>query len=225
VRGESSEYVLVRLADGGISQMELLFEDDLIARPHLMTGSQSHRTESQDAVSTKKVNEAEIMVEFKDTKSFERLKPDSKRFKAYLRQLLYYLVIAEYDPGILCIHYANNQRMVWIKRDSGGDYFFSPKATDQDGKGTLAEIESWTVILEKGSPIRNILKKEIRNRVSLLKSALDANSDVQLPKVAEEWKCIKCPFKQTCNPSSVTKQDSEIDFLDENELIVTIESN
>lgn len=146
VKGESSEYVLVRLADVGISQMELLFEDDLIARPDLITGSQSHRTESQDAVSTKKVNEAEIIVEFKDTKSFERLKPDNKRFKSYLRQLLYYLVIAEYDTGILCIHYANNRRMVWIKRDSGGDYLFSPKATDQDGKGTLAEIESWTVV-------------------------------------------------------------------------------
>ena len=161
----------------------------------------------------------------KDTKTFERLIPDSKRFKSYLRQLLYYLVISEYDTGILCIRYANNRRMVWIKRDSSGDYFFSPKITDQDGEGTLAEIESWTVILEKGSPIRDILKEEIRNRVSLLKSALDTNSVVQLPKVAEEWKCIKCPFKQTCNPSSITKQDSEIDFLDENGLIVTIESN
>ena len=37
--------------------------------------------------------------------------------------------------------------------------------------------------------------------------------------------CIKYLFEQTCNPSSATKQDSEIDFLDENELIVTIESN
>jgi hypothetical protein len=115
--------------------------------------------------------------------------------------------------------------MVWIKRYSGGDYFFSPKVTDLDGKGTLAEIESWTVILKKGSPIPDILKEEIRNRVSLLKSALEANSDVQLPKVDEEWKCMKCPFKQTCNPSSVTKQDSEIGFLDENDVIVTIESN
>jgi hypothetical protein len=52
---------------------------------------------------------------------------------------------------ILCISYANNPRMVWIKRDSGGGYFFSPKITDQDGNGKLAEIESGTVILEKGS--------------------------------------------------------------------------
>ena len=215
VRGESSEYVLVGLADIGISQMELLFEDNLIARPDLMTGGPSHRTESQDTVSTKKDNEAEIIVEFKDTKSFERLKPDNKRFKSYLRQLLYYLVISGYDTGILCIRYANNRKMVWIKRDSQGDYYFSPKTNVQEGEESLAEIESWTVILEKGSPIRDILKEEIRTRVSLLKSALDTNSEVQLPKVAEEWKCTKCPFKQTCNPSSVIKQDSEIDILDE----------
>jgi hypothetical protein len=89
----------------------------------------------------------------------------------------------------------------------------------------LAEIESWTVLLVKGSPIRDILKEEIRTRGSLLKSALDVKSDVHLPKVAEEWKCIKCPFKQTCNRSSINKQDSEIDILDEKGLIVTIESN
>ena len=86
--------------------MELLFEDDLIARPDLMTESQSHRTESKELISTKKDKEAEIIVEFKDTKkSFERLKPDNKRFKSYLRQLLYYLVISRYDTGILCIPY------------------------------------------------------------------------------------------------------------------------
>ena len=225
VRGESSEYVLVGLADIGISQMELLFEGNLIARPDLMTGGRFNRSESQNSISSKKLNEAEIIVEFKDTKSFERLKPDTKRFKSYLRQLLYYLVISGYDTGILCIRYANNKRLVWVKRDSQGDYYFSPKTNNQDSGGSMAEIESWTVILEKGSPIRDILKEEIRTRVSLLKSALDANSEVQLPKVAEEWKCIKCPFKQTCNPSSVIKQDSETDILDERGLVVTIESN
>jgi hypothetical protein len=39
VGGESPEYILVGLAYIGQSQMELLFEDDLIARPDLMTGS------------------------------------------------------------------------------------------------------------------------------------------------------------------------------------------
>jgi hypothetical protein len=71
------------------------------------------------------------------------------------------------------------------------------------------------VILEKGSPIRDVLKEEIRTRVFLLKSVLDANSDAQPLKMAEEWKWIRCPFKPTCNPSNVTKQYSEIDILDE----------
>ena len=101
MRGWSSEYVLVRLADIGKSQMELLFEDDLIARPDLMTESHFHRMKSQGSVSTKKANVAKIIVEFKDTKSFEKLKPDSKGFKSYNRQLLYYLAISEYDTHTL----------------------------------------------------------------------------------------------------------------------------
>jgi len=114
--------------------MELLFEGDLMARPDLMTESQSHRTESKELISTKKDKEAEIIVEFKDTKSFERLKPDNRGFKSYLRQLLYYLVISGYDTGILWIRYANNQKMIWIKRDSQGDYYFSPKTKNQDNE-------------------------------------------------------------------------------------------
>ncbi|CAN5593249.1 hypothetical protein BH23THE1_BH23THE1_27240 [soil metagenome] len=67
VRDESPEYILVGLADIGKSQMELLFEDNLIAGPDLMTGSQSHKTASLGTVSTNKADEAEIIVEFKDT--------------------------------------------------------------------------------------------------------------------------------------------------------------
>lgn len=103
VRDESSEYILVGLADIGTSQMNLLFEYKLIARADQMTGTRSHTTESPATVSTKKVNKDEIIVEFKDTKIFKSLKPDSKRFKSYLRQLLYYLVISGYDTGLLCI--------------------------------------------------------------------------------------------------------------------------
>jgi hypothetical protein len=81
--------------------MEVLFDDDLIARSDLMTGSHFHRMKSQGAVSTKKANLAKVIVEFKATKSFESLKPDSKRFKSYIGQLLYYLVISEYDADTL----------------------------------------------------------------------------------------------------------------------------
>jgi len=72
-----------------------------------------------------KGKEAEFIVEFKDTMSSEKLKPDSKRFKSYLRQILYYLVISGYDTGILHIRSANYKSMVWIKRDSRGILCFS----------------------------------------------------------------------------------------------------
>ena len=52
VRGESSEYVLVGPAGIGISQNEYLFKGSLIARPDLMTGVQSQKTQDQDMVST-----------------------------------------------------------------------------------------------------------------------------------------------------------------------------
>src|SRR5919112_2133671 len=41
VRGESSEHVLVDLANIGVGQHELFFEDDLIARPDLLSFSSS----------------------------------------------------------------------------------------------------------------------------------------------------------------------------------------
>lgn len=39
VRGESSEHILVGIADIGVNQQELFLEDDLIARPGLMSGT------------------------------------------------------------------------------------------------------------------------------------------------------------------------------------------
>ena len=93
--------------------------------------------------------------------------------------------------------------MVWIKWDNHGDYFF-PKAAFQECEGTLAEIESCTVILKK-DPYLWYIKRN--SNKGLLISAPDAKSDVHLPNLAEEWECIKCPVKQTCNPSSINKQD------------------
>jgi len=76
--------------------------------------------------------------------------------------------------------------------------------------------------MEKNSPIRNLLKNEIRNWVSLLKSALTENSVYSLPRVSEEWKCKRCPFLVECDPSSVKKKDSKSDFLLETGSITVI---
>ncbi|WP_148687032.1 hypothetical protein [Candidatus Nitrosocosmicus hydrocola] len=223
VRGESSEYALVQLANMGVSQYELLFEEELIARPDLITMKQKEDSSSSGPDSERTSVSSEIIVEFKDTKSLERLTPNSSRFRSYLRQLLYYLVISNYDTGILCIRYSNNRNLIWIKSDSAGDYYFSPKNNLGEKNGErLSDIETWTVIMEKNSPTRNLLKNEIRSRVSLLKSALIENSVYSLPRVAEEWKCKRCPFLVECNPSSVKKKDSKSDFLLENGSITVI---
>ena len=216
VRGESSEHVLVDLADIGVGQHELFFEDDLIARPDLLSVSPSDSNEQQQQQQQPK----NLIVEFKDTKSFERLTPENPKFKGYLRQLLYYLIISGFDAGVLCIRYASNRKLQWIKRDEKGDYFFSPLINNETGENKLPELETWTVILEKDSDIREILKDEIRMRVSMLRAALDSKNPLDLPKVAEEWKCIRCPFLKNCNPLTIEKQDSKKDVLDDGKIIV-----
>jgi hypothetical protein len=212
VRGESSEHVLVDLADIGVGQHELYFEDDLIARPDLLSVSPSDSTEQQQTKN--------LIVEFKDTKSFDRLTPENPKFKGYLRQLLYYLIISGFDAGVLCIRYASNRKLQWIKRDEKGDYFFSPLVNNETGENKLPELETWTVILEKESDIRELLKDEIRTRVSILRAALKSKNPLELPKVAEEWKCIRCPFLKNCNPLTIEKQDSKKDILDDGKIIV-----
>ncbi len=202
VRGEASEYVLVRLADIGVGQLELDFDDGLlVARPDLYS------------------KDKKVIVEFKDTKSFERLTPIHSKFKDYLRQLLYYLTISEIETGILCIRYASNRKLQWIKRDDQGDYFFSPIVNHKTGENKLPELETWTIILEKDSSIRELLRQEIRTRALLLRKALDTKDDSELPKVVEEWKCIRCPFLENCIPKNRTLIDSKLDIL-ENEIIV-----
>ena len=216
VRGESSEHVLVDLADIGVGQHELFFEDDLIARPDLLSVSPSDSNEQQQQQQQPK----NLIVEFKDTKSFERLTPENPKFKGYLRQLLYYLIISGFDAGVLCIRYASNRKLQWIKRDEKGDYFFSPLVNNETGENKLPEIETWTVILEKDSDIRELLKDEIRMRISILRAALNSKNPLELPKVAEEWKCIRCPFLKNCNPLTIEKQDSKKDILDDGKIIV-----
>ncbi|HET9806530.1 MAG TPA: hypothetical protein VFP49_06460, partial [Nitrososphaeraceae archaeon] len=80
VRGEASEFVITSLADLGVSQSELEM-DGLIGRPDIMNSN--------------------IIVELKDTMSKNRLNVTDDKFKSYLRQLLYYLVITGIEKGII----------------------------------------------------------------------------------------------------------------------------
>jgi hypothetical protein len=163
-----------------------------------------------------------------------------------LRQLLYYLTISGYEKGVLCIRYASNRKLQWLQRDGEGvDYYASPalfkkEINHETGKleerqleeNKLPELETWSITLDKDSFIRELLKKEIKDRALKLRGALDlwdsknvsSDGTIQysylmkpdLPKVAEEWKCVRCPFLKTCDPKSVQEQDKVDDSILEN---------
>src|ERR671919_758776 len=88
IRGESSEFIITQLANIGVSQANLEF-DGILAHPDIM---------SNDAI-----------VELKDTLNSSRLNLSDEKFRSYLRQLLYYLVITGVERGVISIRYNTNE--------------------------------------------------------------------------------------------------------------------
>jgi hypothetical protein len=198
VRGESSEFVITSLANVGVAQPEIE-TDGIISHPDVMLGK-------------------DVIVELKDTLSGKRLDITDERFRSYLRQLLYYLVITGIEKGILSIRY-NSKEFRWIRSDSEGDYYFRPR----DGKE--AGIESWSVYIPKGDISREILKNEMVRRKNLFFKALQENDVSILPKLAEAKRSSKCPwckFYNKCMDEYNQETDeakemaNEIDLLDIN---------
>lgn len=198
VRGESSEFIITSLANIGVAQPEIE-TDGIISHPDVML-------------------DEEVIVELKDTLSGKRLDITDERFRSYLRQLLYYLVITGIEKGILSIRY-NSKEFRWIRSDSEGDYYFRPR----DGKE--AGIESWSVYIPKGDISREILKNEMVRRKNLFLRALQENDVSILPKLAEAKRSSKCPwckFYNKCMDEYNQETDeakemaNEIDLLDIN---------
>ena len=194
IRGESSEFVITQLANIGVSQANLKF-DGILAHPDIM---------SDDSV-----------VELKDTLNFNRLNIADEKFRSYLRQLLYYLVITGVERGVISIRY-NTKELRWIKSDSKGDYFLRP----HDAKGPL--IESWSVHLPQDDIVREILKNEMVRRKNLFRKALE-HSDVSiLPRLSQSrrnLKCPKCNFYNRCmneddETAEAQEMANELDILD-----------
>jgi hypothetical protein len=197
VRGESSEFVITELASLGVSQANIEM-DGIVAHPDIMS-------EVED-----------VIVELKDTVNGKRLDITDGTFRAYLRQLLYYLVMTGIEKGIISIRY-NIRELRWIKSDSvGNDYFFRPFNAKDVG------IESWEVHLPAADIAREILKNEMVRRKNLFLKALEEN-DVsilpRLPEFARNKKCPWCPFYDKCmnkdNETDKAKEmANEVDLLD-----------
>jgi CRISPR/Cas system-associated exonuclease Cas4 (RecB family) len=194
IRGESSEFVISKLSNIGVTQNELKIEE-LVAHPDIM-------------------NE-EMIVELKDTTSHKRLDINDKKFRSYLRQLLYYLVISGLEKGIISIRYTNDE-LKFIKSDLEGDYFFRPN------KAKKQQIESWRVFLPKDDIIREILKNEMIRRKNLLLKAIVEDDVSILPRIPESKRgniCTKCEYFHKCmNIDDETKEaidmSKELDVFD-----------
>ena len=195
VRGEASELVITSLADLGVSQSELKM-DGLTGRPDIMN--------------------SDIVVELKDTMNTQRLNVTDDKFKSYLRQLLYYLVITGIEKGIISIKY-NIKELKWIKSDSNGDYFFRPSNSKSP------EIESWEIFLPASDITREILKNEMIRRKNLFLKALENEDVTILPRLSEKIRNRKCPwckFYEICMDSKNDETEeakemvNEIDVLD-----------
>jgi CRISPR/Cas system-associated exonuclease Cas4 (RecB family) len=202
IRGESSEFVITELASLGVAQATIEM-DGIVAHPDIM-------------------NEVEdVIVELKDTVNGKRLDITDDTFRAYLRQLLYYLVMTGIEKGIISIRY-NIRELRWIKSDSeGNDYFFRPFNAKDVG------IESWEIYLPATDVAREILKNEMVRRKNLFLKALEEN-DVsilpRLPEFARNKKCGWCPFYDKCmnkdNETDKAKEmANEIDILDINGVV------
>lgn len=202
VRGESSEFVITELASLGVAQATIEM-DGIVAHPDIMNEVES------------------VIVELKDTVNGKRLDITDSTFRAYLRQLLYYLVMTGIEKGIISIRY-NIRELRWIKSDSeGNDYFFRPFNAKDVG------IESWEIHLPATDVVREILKNEMVRRKNLFLKALEEN-DVsilpRLPEFARNKKCSWCPFYDKCmnkdNETDKAKEMlNEIDILDINGVV------
>ncbi len=212
VRGEASEFVITDLANMGVAQAELEM-DGLIAHPDIMNEEKGEGG-GEEATEVKAKGQS-VIVELKDTVNGRSLDITDQKFRSYLRQLLYYLVMTNIEKGIISIRY-NSRELRWIKSSTEGDYFFRPY------NGRDVGIESWQVFLPKEDIAREILKNEMVRRKSLFLRALQENNVSILPRLAETIRNTQCPyckFYQKCmNEDNETEDAREMakerDLLD-----------
>jgi len=186
VRGEASEFVITDLANMGVSQAELEM-DGLIAHPDIMSENEKGEENERLIEAGVKAKGQSIIVELKDTVNGRSLDITDQKFRSYLRQLLYYLVMTNIEKGIISIRY-NSRELRWIKSSTEGDYFFRPY------NGRDVGIESWQVFLPKEDIAREILKNEMVRRKSLFLRALQENNVSILPRLAETIRNTRCPY-------------------------------
>jgi CRISPR/Cas system-associated exonuclease Cas4 (RecB family) len=182
IRGESSEYIITKLANLGVAQVKIQ-SFGIVGRPDILKKDLMISPSSF------------LVVEVKDNSTLcRRLEPNNFIFKGYLSQLLYYLVLTDIENGILCIKYSTPE-MIWHHRDGDGDHYIKPF----DGKPP--GIESWAVQLSLDDPLRQQLKDEMIKKRDQFLEALSRSKVDLLPRLtglAKKLKCRSCPFIERC---------------------------
>jgi hypothetical protein len=173
VRGESSEYIITKLANLGVAQVKIQ-SFGIVGRPDIL---KKDLMISPDSF---------LIVELKDNATLcRRLGPEDTIFKGYLNQLLYYHVLTDIENGILCFKYSVPE-LIWHRRDGDGDHYIKPF----DGKPP--GIESWAVQLSLDSPLRQQLMDEMIKKRDLFLEALSRNKVDLLPRLTGLAKKLKC---------------------------------
>lgn len=193
VRGEASEFVITKLANIGAAQVRIEL-DGIIARPDILRHGKELSVDDF------------LVVELKDSASVgRRLDFNDFKFKSYLQQLLYYLVITGIERGVLCITYSTYETE-WIKRDDLGDHYL--KSYDAKPPG----LEAWSVFMSLDDPLREELKDELMKRRDRFLEALQENRVDVLPRLVgiyKKLKCKRCCFLDQC----FIKDDETVDAI------------
>jgi CRISPR/Cas system-associated exonuclease Cas4 (RecB family) len=195
VRGRAVEQVITRYANLGASQVRCERDDivgfiDILAGEEVQAGGDS--SGSHDGI---RGGRGGMLIEIKDTTSGKRLTLADSQFRGYLIQLLYYLVLAQKEKGIIVINYSMME-LIWDHKDTDGrSWFYRPANPKKPG------IECRSVYMARDDPIRQTLWFQMLRRKRVFLRALQCGGPIVLPRVREEerhFKCANCPFYKKC---------------------------
>jgi CRISPR/Cas system-associated exonuclease Cas4 (RecB family) len=217
VRGESSEYAIVKLFNMGVGQAELEL-DGIVGHADIKYVNEHDKTNP----------DSYLIIELKDSVG-ARIDITNSTFRRYLKQLIYYLCMSDITKGILSIKY-NSKSLTWVKRDSAGKDWYVRSPSDPASSG----IESWSVYLSSDASERELFKQELLSKKDLLVNALKQSKVEILPRLRGKdkiMKCKNCAFRSRCwetdaeSLEGMMMIEEQTDLLDGIEIIVNNNNN
>lgn len=179
LRGESAQYAISQLARFNVEQTEFS-----------ISNADGSLVGHVDAI-YKNDKDDMIAVEIKDTNALGRHHDDmlaNDTMRAYIMQLLYYLVVSNHEHGTLCIKYNANE-MKWYKKDSDNSNWYKKESNFRP-----PEIVAFDITLSNDDPLRKKLQNEVEERKILLLHALHSNDVTMLPRLSGTNRFMKCRY-------------------------------